>query len=51
MEDEWVTLEEAHNGPIPTSVFASKEQIKEFGGQPPRSKCRLVWSDKEQRWL
>ena len=51
MGDEWVTLEEAHPGPTPISVFASKEDRKEFGGQPPKPKRGLIWSGEHQQWL
>jgi hypothetical protein len=38
-EDDWVSLEEAHEGPTPISVFASKRDREEFG-PPPKGKGR-----------
>ena len=38
-DDEWVTLEEAHEGPTPVSVFASKLEREDFG-PPPKGKGR-----------
>ena len=38
-DDDWVTLEEAHPGPMPISVFASKRDREEFG-PPPKGKGR-----------
>ena len=38
-DDDWVTLEEAHDGPTPISVFANKREREEFG-PPPKGKGR-----------
>lgn len=47
-EDEW---EDISDRVQPHSVYATEREAQEFGGSPPKSKCGLRWSVKEQRWL